>query len=135
MIGLDTNILVYAFDKAYPKKREICKKIINDIFNGKKVGAVTNQILAEFASAVTKKIEKPLKKDDAIAIIGAIYFSENWKVFNYSGKTVLEALRLNKPFWDSLIIETLKENNVQEIVTENSKDFENNGLKVFNPLN
>ena len=61
MIAIDTNILVYAFDTSYPEKREKCKKIIQDIFDGKQEGALTNQILAEFTNVVLKKIEKPLK--------------------------------------------------------------------------
>ncbi|MBI5072934.1 hypothetical protein HZA99_03885 [Candidatus Woesearchaeota archaeon] len=55
MIALDTNILVYAFDNAYPKKREICKKLVLNIFNGKQKGVLTNQILAEFSAVVTKR--------------------------------------------------------------------------------
>ncbi len=58
MDAIDTNILVYAFDSAYPVKRQICKKIIEDIFIGKKSGAVTNQILAEFAIATTMKCQR-----------------------------------------------------------------------------
>ena len=72
MNAIDTNILVYAFDKAYPEKRKICKKIIEEIFKGKNIGVVTNQILAEFAVTVTKKVEKPLNKSEVTAIINSI---------------------------------------------------------------
>ena len=44
MDAIDTNILVYAFDIAYPKKREVCGKIVSDIFSGNGSAAVTNQI-------------------------------------------------------------------------------------------
>ncbi len=134
MIAIDTNILVYAFDTAYNEKREICKKIINEIFEGKKTGVVTNQILGEFANVVTRKIEKPLTKEDTISIIGAILVSKNWKVLTYSGETVLNALKLNKNFWDSVVIQTLKEHNVREIITENVRDFEGSGLIIINPF-
>lgn len=134
MIALDTNILVYAFDSAYPEKREICRKIIVDIFSGKKMGVVTNQILAEFSIIVTKKIEKPLSKEDACAIIGSILMSENWKVYQYSGETVMHALTSQQPFWDALIISTLKEHTVEEILTENQRHFQNSGINVTNPF-
>lgn len=134
MIAIDTNILVYAFDISYNEKREICKEIINEIFEGKKIGVVTNQVLGEFANVVTRKIEKPLSKEDTSSIIGAILTSENWKILNYTGETVLNALKLNKNFWDSVIIQTLKEHNIKEIVTENIRDFEGSGLIVINPF-
>ncbi len=133
MDAIDTNILVYAFDTAYPKKREMCKKIITDIFAGKTHGVVTNQILAEFSFAVTTKIEKPLSKKDAASIVGSILSSENWKVIGYTGETVLHALNSPQPFWDALIAQTLKANNVKKIITENVKDFEGS-LQVNNPF-
>ncbi len=134
MDAIDTNILVYAFDTAYPNKRNVCKKIVSDIFAGEKSGAVTNQILAEFSSAVTAKIEKPLKKADAAAIVGSILASENWTVFDYTGEMVLQALKSENPFWDALIVQTLKKNNVDKIITENTKDFKGSGLTIENPL-
>ena len=134
MIAIDTNILVYAFDAAYPEKREIAKKIVTDIFSGKKEGVLTNQILAEFSVVVTKKVERPLSKEETQSIIGAILSSQNWKVFNYTGETVLRALKQNKPFWDALIVETLKEHNISKIITENVKHFEQSGVSVMNPF-
>lgn len=134
MIAIDTNILVYAFDSAYPKKRKICKKLITQIFEGKKEVAISNQILAEFSSAVTKKIENPLPKKDASAIIGAILTSSSWKILNYTGDTVLYALESSQNFWDALITQTLKQHNIKTIITENIKDFKNSGLKAHNPF-
>lgn len=134
MNAVDTNILVYAFDTDYPQKQAICRKIVQDIFDGKDKGVVTNQILAEFASAVTKKIDKPLEWSRAQAIIGTILASSNWEVLNYSGETILKALESKIPFWDSLIVQTLKENNVTTIITENTKDFVESGIKAINPF-
>ena len=133
MDAIDTNILVYAFDLGYPKKREVCGKIISGIFSGNKSAAITNQILAEFSFIVTAKIEKPLSKKDAAAIVGSILSSSNWNVINYTGDNVLNALNSAEPFWDALIIQTLKANNVSRIITENAKDFKNS-LEAINPL-
>src|SRR3989344_2652809 len=98
MNAIDTNILVYAFDSAYPEKQKVCREIILDIFKGKNQAAVTNQILAEFAAIVTKKIQKPMHKSDASAIIEAIITSSNWHIFNYTEKTVACALNSDGPF-------------------------------------
>ncbi len=135
MDAIDTNIIVYAFDNKYQQKRAVCSKIIADIFEGRRVGVVTNQILAEFIFVATKKIENPISKKDAQIIVGAILASENWKILDYTCDTVLNSLNSeNISFWDSLIIQTLKEHNIQSIITENTADFSNSGLKVHNPF-
>ena len=133
MDAIETNILVYAFDSAYPKKREICKKLVEDIFLGYKSGVVTNQILAEFSVVVTTKIEKGLSKKDAAAIVGSILSSKNWRVLNYTGENVLNALNSEEPFWDAVIIQTLKTNNIRRIITENVKDFKKS-LEAITPF-
>ena len=135
MDAIDTNILVYSFDLAYLEKRKICSKILTEVFEGKKKAAVTNQILAEFVVAVTQKIERPLPKDKAIHILGAILSSSNWLVLNYTGNSVLNAANnFGTHFWDSLIAETLKENGVQTIITENVKDFAGLNIRADNPF-
>ncbi|HIH42695.1 TPA: PIN domain-containing protein [Candidatus Woesearchaeota archaeon] len=135
MTAIDTNILIYAISNEYPHKKEIAQKLIKEIFEGRKTGVVTNQILAEFARVALYKLEKPLSKEQVQAIIGSILTSANWSVFNYNGKTVLHTVQsASESFWDSLIAETLKENKVENIITENTKDFAATGLKTLNPF-
>lgn len=134
MNAIDTNLLVYAVDSAYPDKKKICEKIVSGIFDGKETAAVTNQILAEFVWVTTRKMQKPLSCEEAALFVNAILSSIYWKVFNYTGNTICKALDSKQPFWDALIIQTLKENNVLGILTENSKDFSNSGIDVNNPF-
>ena len=133
MDAIDTNILVYAFDKAYPAKRDVCKELVNSIFEGKRSAVVTNQILAEFAFIITKKIERPLSRDQAASILGAILSSANWKVFDYTAFSLQRCLLSpSHEFWDALIVQTLKEHGIRRIVTENAKDFA--GITAINPF-
>jgi len=134
MNAIDTNILVYAFDSAYPSKRKICQEILSRIFEGKERAVVTNQILAEFAVTVMEKIEKPLSQPETTAIVGAILTSANWKILNYTGSTILHAITSQQPFWDAVIAQTLKEHNINVILTENTKDFAKSGITTVNPL-
>lgn len=134
MDAIDTNILVYAFDTAYPSKRAVCKNLVQSVFEGRRVAVLTNQILAEFAFAVMRKIERPMSREEVEAIIGAILSSPHWKVFNYTAHTLHRAVSSPHPFWDALIIQTLKENNVHKIITENTKDFAASGVIPSNPF-
>ncbi|MBI2598274.1 MAG: PIN domain-containing protein [Candidatus Diapherotrites archaeon] len=135
---VDSNILVYAFDESEPKKRLIAKKIVEDITKGEKKGIVSNQVLGELFFALTKKIEKPLKKETAQIIINGLIDSVHWKKVNYSVHTVSKAIEIsikeNLPFWDSIILETMLENKVFAILTENTKDFASRQIKAKNPF-
>ena len=45
------------------------------------------------------------------------------------------SILLKTNIWDTPIMETMKENNVYAIVTENEKDFKRiKGIKVINPF-
>ncbi len=124
----DTNILVYAFDEAEPLKREKCEKHVLQVFNGQTKGIVSNQILAELFFVLTQRVRKPLDTENAARIILSILNSNNWIKLNYSVETVAKAAKLTAekrtPFWDALIAETMLENQVFSIITENKKDFE-----------
>jgi predicted nucleic acid-binding protein len=134
MIGIDTNILVYAFDESEPVKRGPCMQLFIEIIEGRKQGAITNQVLAEFCSVMTRKVDRPRTHQEISYIIGAIITSANWTVLDYTSETVLNALRAKIPFWDSLIAQTLKEHGVGTIVTENVKRFKGSGIKAVSPF-
>ncbi|MBI3412656.1 MAG: PIN domain-containing protein [Candidatus Aenigmarchaeota archaeon] len=135
----DTTILVYAYDESYRVEREACKKLVETVFNGELRGVVTNQILAELFNVLTKKIEKPLDIETSEIIVNSLVESGNWKKINYSHETVKKAITTAKKskahFWDCLIAETMKDNGVENLYTENEKDFRNiHGITLTNPV-
>ncbi|MDE1825802.1 MAG: hypothetical protein KGH61_04635 [Candidatus Micrarchaeota archaeon] len=65
--------------------------------------------------------------------------SDKWQKINYTHDTINHAAekfeQLGVPFWDLVIAETLKENDITEIITENGKDFDKiPWIKVRNPF-
>lgn len=122
-VFLDTNMLVYAYDNSEPKKQEKCRALLKECFEGKTTLCLSNQTLAEFTSVITTKVQKPLDKNEIDGILEEIIETDNFFIINYSAKTVRKALSNKTPFWDSLIAETMKENNIYTIYTENTKDF------------
>src|SRR3989344_8252010 len=135
---IDTNVLVYAFDESEKAKREKAKKIVEKITKGEMKGAVSGQVLGELFTVLLKKIEKPVEKEKARIIVNGLIDSVHWKKINYSEKTISNAMdrAINDktPFWDSLIAETMIENKVPVILTENLKDFKSKELKAVNPF-
>jgi predicted nucleic acid-binding protein len=89
---------------------------------------------------LTKKIENPISFENAKTIVEGIIESENWAKIDYNSRTVRKAaITVNNDnslhFWDALIAETMIENKITEIYTENTKDFEKiPGIRAINPM-
>ena len=135
----DTNIIVYAYDASEVDKQKICSTLLEKVYENEIIGFVSNQILGEVFKGLTKNIEKPISVDDAKLVIENIIDSDSWIKINYNHETVKKAIltvKINKvPFWDSVIAETMKENTIYTIYTENEDDFKKiPEIKVINPL-
>ena len=133
---IDTNILVYAYEKEKDIKNKKAKELINKCWQNKINLIISNQNLAEFAFVATRKAK--LDHTQIKVIINDIINFNGFKKINYSSNTILSALNISNEFqisfWDSLLIATMKENNIFSLYTENVKDFKIPWLKVINPL-
>ena len=133
----DTNILFYAYDLSEPSKREVCKTLVGNVFGGETKGFISNQILVERYNALTRKLG--VKSDTANLIVESFLASTNWFKISYNQFTIKSTLHTSKafgtPFLDALIAETMKENGISSIITENERDFRQiSGIQVTNPL-
>ncbi|MBW2966959.1 PIN domain-containing protein [Candidatus Woesearchaeota archaeon] len=134
-LGLDSNILIYAFDKSEGEKHKVCRELIADGFGGKKSFVVPLQALAEFFStAAYGRVQ--VSKEEAKEVIEIIITLPNFDVVRYDERTLFDAMDLNQSdgvhFWDCMIATVLVENGVSKIYTENTKDF--SGVKAVNPF-
>ena len=132
---IDTNILVYAYDKSYLKKHKIAKGAVEDSWQTQS-GVLSIQNLAEFYSIITRKVQKPVAISKAKQIV--LDLIEGFEILKYSEKTIISAidnqLIYRIPFWDALIVATMEENSVDVIVTENEDFKKVEWLKVINPF-
>ena len=136
-IFYDTNILIYAYDETEPEKRSLCKNLVEEVFRGKRNGVVSNQVLGELFKALVEKLK--VSAEDAKSIVYGIIDSMNWKKINYNETTIKKAISVaiefKAKFWDAVIAETMKENEIVKIYTENEEDFKRiPGIKVINPF-
>ncbi|MCL5667964.1 MAG: PIN domain-containing protein [Candidatus Thermoplasmatota archaeon] len=133
----DSNVICYAYDLAEPSKRDSCLSLVEGAFEGKIKGIISNQILVEIFNAFTRKLGVSFEK--ANLIVRSFVESKQWRKLDYNHKTLLKALEhsqsFKSPFLDVLISETMKENGITSIVTENKKDFTRiPGIVVINPF-
>ncbi len=133
---VDTNILVYAYDRSEAQKQQRAIEVLNSlVFTG--AGVLSTQILAEFFVSVTRKITIPLSVDQAVERIEN--YLRAWRVVDVTGMIVLEAARgvrdhqLN--FWDAQIWATARLNQISIVYTEDfNVDSSIEGVQFVNPL-
>lgn len=127
MYLVDSNILVYAYDRSEGKKRERAKKLLEECWKRKRKLALSVQNLSEFFVAVTENIEKPISKSKAGEIVSDFIQFENWVILNPNPDAVLSAIQLSReqkvPYWDALIAAVMLQNRIFRIYTED-EDFE-----------
>jgi predicted nucleic acid-binding protein len=116
---VDTNVLVYAYDRATPQKQKQALAAL-DYLVVHSSGALSTQVLAEFFVAVTRKIPAPLSIADSYTRLEHLLLS--WTVLESSGLIVLEAARgvrdYQMHFWDAQIWATARLNQISCILSE-----------------
>jgi predicted nucleic acid-binding protein len=133
---VDTNLLVYAYDKSEHTKRLQATAILDRLVE-ENAGSISTQVLVEFANAVTRKIRTPLSASEAYAQVEDLL--RVWRVFNVTPQIVLEALRGVRDYgfsiWDAQIWATARANEISVILTE---DFNSGatieGVRFVNPF-
>ena len=138
-VFFDTNIIAYAFDEFDINKKKICEELVDKAFKGEIKGVVSNQVLSELFTVLTQKMGKHASKKTAAIIVESLIDSEKWVKINYEHTTVKKSLAqaktINVSFWDILISETMKENGINKIYTEDEEHFKKiSGIKAINPL-
>jgi predicted nucleic acid-binding protein len=131
---IDTNILVYAFTNIDSKKQKNAKEII---YKARDLGFgyISKQNIIELIDT-NRKFSKNLSNKELDKIITGL---ESLKIIDYNTTTIKKALDIqtqtNISFFDSLIIQTMIENNIYLIYTENEKDFrKTKQISVINPF-
>lgn len=123
---IDTNILVYSFDKTSPTKQKKSKELLKEFFDREDY-FVSIQVLNEFCSAALKKLNPPLKTERIKEFISSF---PGRKILPISRATVLSSLgimdKYKLSYWDSLIIATSLENKCTILYTEDMQ----NGLII-----
>lgn len=131
---LDTNVLVYAYDRSDPRKQKIAQELLRRALEGEI--AASSQVLGEFASTMLHKLASPAKPADLAALLdtlGPIY------LIPLDGDVVLRAVQAHAQyglhFYDGMIIATAERGRCQKIWSEDlNAGQEYFGVKVENPF-
>jgi len=134
-VFLDTNIVVYLFDDDSPERQARAAEILRA--DGETMELVlSTQVLQEFYVAVTRKLERPVAKDDALLAVQSLI---ELTVTQLDPDMIVSAIELSQAhtisFWDALIVEAALSSGCQRLLTEDMQDGRRFGeLLVENPF-
>ena len=135
-ILIDTNILLYAYDRGQPAKQPLALTVLDQLV-AHGLGALTSQVLAEFFVNATKKLQPPLTVEEAHGRIQNYLLS--WEVLEITGAIVLEAVRgvrvYRLTYWDAHIWASARLNQIPLVFSEDFSDgVIIEGVRFVNPF-
>ena len=133
---VDTNILVYCYDRSEPAKQSRAIDTVDKIARSR-TGAISTQVLGEFFTTVTRKLPMPLSGEDAWGRIS--HYASAWTVYDLTPQVVLEAVRgvreRNLSYWDAQIWAVARLHRLPIVLSEDFQDgFQLEGVRFLNPL-
>lgn len=134
-VFLDTNVLVYLFDRDETAKREQAEGLLRDGLRPEDL-VISTQVLQEFYVTVTRKFKSPLPEAEALA---AVHRFSQLSVVSIDPPMVLRAIAFSQEhllsLWDALIVQAALEGGCERLLTEDlHAGWQIGRLRVENPF-
>lgn len=132
---VDTNVLVYAFDKSVSSKKQIAARLLNELVEEDRV-RVSTQVLQELFVTLTRKVRQPCSSAEALAVLEHL---TAWPlmVVDYMAIRAAAALahEAKLSFWDALIVVGAAKSGAAVLYTEDLNDGQEIlGIRITNPF-
>ena len=132
---VDTNVLVYAFDREEPRKQAIAADHLERLWT-ERSGVVSTQILQEFYSVATSQLKLALTAPQAREVV-ELY--AQWPVTVIQPVDILNASGIHErhqlSFWDALVLQAAIVAGADRLLTEDLHDGrEIEGVRIENPF-
>lgn len=130
---VDTNVLVYAFDDGEPAKRDRARALLTAPPAALVISA---QVIGEFYVVVTRKLARPLDKEQASAAVTELL---RFPVVPIDGDLVRAAVSTARAqqlsYWDALIVEAAAASGCDRVLSEDlSHGTSLRTVRVENPF-
>lgn len=123
---LDSNILVYAYDRSEPRKQQMAQGLVRRAVAGEITAS--SQVLGEFAAMLLHKLSPPATPEDLMALLDTL---GPIKLVPIDGDVVLRAVQARAEygvhFYDGMILAAAERGGCQKIWSEDL----NAGQKYF----
>jgi len=132
---VDTNVLVYAYDRSAGAKHERAQALIEELWNSGS-GVLSTQVLQEFCVNLRRKAGQPLPAD---AVRRLIQDYSSWEIVVNTADSILQALdieaRYRISFWDALILQAAESSGATLVYSEDLASGQKYGsIRVVNPF-
>lgn len=133
---IDTNVLFYAFTNQEPAKRIKALNIMNEKIKNKEI-ILSIQNIIELTRILKEKSLEKISDERIGEYIQKL--EQASEIIYYKPETIIKANKINSeyniPYFDAILIATMQDNQIKEIVTENTKDFKKiPWLTIINPF-
>ena len=132
---VDTNVLLYAYDAGEVAKQPVAKATLDQLWRERN-GTLSTQVLQEFYSVATRKLDPPVRRPEAREIID-LYAA--WPVVVIDPSLILAATRIEEAhqlsLWDALIVEAARVAGAERLLTEDLQHGQTiEGVRIENPF-
>ncbi len=132
---VDTNVLVYAFEKGRSAKKLVAQRLMSELMDEDRL-RVSTQVLQELFVTLTRKAAQPCSSDEALAVLEDL---SAWPltVVDYAAIRAAAGLaeRAKLSFWDALVVVAAARSGAAVLYTEDLSDGQEIlGVRVSNPF-
>jgi predicted nucleic acid-binding protein len=132
---VDTNVLVYAFDRSSSPKKRVAQRLINELMEEDRL-RVSTQVLQELFVTLTRKVSRPCSSDEALAVLEDL---AAWPLMAVDYAAIRAAVGLagqaKLSFWDALVVVAAARTGAAVLYTEDMNDGQEIlGVRISNPF-
>ncbi len=132
---VDTNVVVYAFDKSSSPKKLVAQRLLSELMNQDRL-RVSTQVLQELFVTLTRKVSRGCTSEEALAVLDDL---AAWPLMVVDYAAIRAAIRLAEQaklsFWDSLIVVAAARAGAAVLYTEDLNDGQEIlGVQICNPF-
>ena len=132
---VDTNVLVYAFDKSSSPKKLVAQRLMNELMEDDLL-RVSTQVLQELFVTLTRKVHQPCSSEEALTVLEDL---AAWPmmVVDYAAIRAAGGLAVQAKvsFWDALIVVAAARTGAAVLYTEDLNDGQEIlGVRISNPF-
>ena len=131
---VDTNVLLYAYDRDAGAKRDTAEKALQNLWR-QRAGVLSVQVLQEFYVNVTRKIATPLSRLEARKIVEAYaaWCVETTPAEIEAAFSIEDQAKIG--FWDALIVASALKSGATRIFSEDLNHGQHiGGIVIENPF-
>jgi predicted nucleic acid-binding protein len=132
---VDTNVLVYAFDKSDSTKKRIALRLLDGLMGDDRL-RLSTQILQELFVTLTRKVARCCSSEEALAVLENLAV---WPIVTIDYAAIRAAAGLAAEakisFWDALVVVAAARSGANVMYTEDLNDGQEIlGVRIDNPF-